>query len=123
MDEDELPVLGMIDFDGYLSIEYDTNYVVEELDKSRFSLEELSRQLDRQCENRNNHDMVKTHEVLAVFLYRTLGREKALELMWEIARNGGLDAMSGLHNSAGFELAYPEFFEDGFSNDDWKLPD
>jgi hypothetical protein len=122
----KLPRLGMIKDDDHLHIEYASDFTrkrLKRLDKSLFSLEELSRQLDRGCEDRNNHSMIKTHEVLAVLLYRTIGREEALKVMWEIARNGGLDAMSGLRNNTGFELAYPEFFEYGLSNDDWKLPD
>ena len=83
------------------------------------TLVELANFLDAKAEARNNHDYIRLHKVLAVFLYLRLGEEVATALMREIAEFGGLDGM----NDVGTFGSWREggAFEDlGITDDGWE---
>ena len=91
--------------EAYLS--YDNGYpFVQAVDVSTVTLEELADFCDREAESRNNFDYIGTHRILAAFLHRCLGRDTSTMLMLEIARYGGLDAMSGVGRT---RSAFAEF--------------
>jgi hypothetical protein len=86
-----------------------------------FTLEQLAGHCDGQAENRNAHNYVNAHKVLAGLLHRTLGRDPATNVMLGIAQRGGLDGMNGMGGE-------PDSFEEfGLTGDgnfyDWKLSD
>ncbi len=86
--------------DGYLCY-YPTTcpmFVKDIIDEHPvMKLEELVQMCDQEAESRNNHDYVGAHRILATLLFNKLGREKATEIMLEIAEYGGLDAMNRLY--------------------------
>ena len=94
---------------SYLSFEHEDimpNEVCTVVDVSTVTLEELADFCDREAESRNNHDYIGTHRILAAFLHRCLGRDTSTMLLLEIARYGGLDAMSGVGRT---RSAFAEF--------------
>jgi hypothetical protein len=82
------------------------------------SLEELADLCDLQAEQRNNHDYVGVHRLLAVLLYRQIGREAATTAIFWIAEHGGLDGMNGVGGAT-------RHFDSAFSElgvpDPWKV--
>ena len=72
------------------------------------TLEELADFCDQKAEDRNNHEFVGVHRLLAGILYKRVGRIQAGSIMREIAEYGGLDAASGNYWRQGGD-AYAEF--------------
>lgn len=92
----------------------------DDIDKSpELTLEEIADFSDIEAESRNNHAFTGAHRILAALLHRKLGREKATEIMREIAEYGGLDGMSGC---GGEPDAFADFGIKEY-DEDWKLID
>lgn len=84
------------DFDEHLDYEWGGSNAWDTIDKNPvLTLEEIADFSDTEAEGSNNHAFIGTHRVLAALLHAKLGREKATEIMREIAEYGGLDGMSG----------------------------
>ncbi len=94
------------------------NILDENPDPKSFGLEELAQMCDLNAESRNDHDYVGAHRLLAALLFTKVGREKATEIMLEIAEYGGLDYMVGMD---GQKPVYEEF---GIKKPwhEWNLP-
>lgn len=60
------------------------------------TLEELVGLCDQAAESCNAHDYCGAHRLLGAVLYRRTGREKATEIMLDIALRGGLHGMGGI---------------------------
>lgn len=73
------------------------------------TLEELADFCDNRCENRNYHDFVGSHRALAVILIRSVGREKATEIMRTVAEYDSLDTLA---QRGPKELGFPDCWAD-----------
>lgn len=76
--------------------------------------EQLACFCDENAENRNNHEFVGLHYLLARYLHTLLERRDVAYIMKGIAEYGGLDGMNGI---GGTENAYADF---GVSGEEWQ---
>jgi hypothetical protein len=94
----KLKIIRMTD-EGQGFLHYLSERIADDeiLDKNpKVELEELAQLCDLNAEDRNNHYYIGAHRILAILLFKKLGRKKATEIMLEIAEYGGLDAMNRL---------------------------
>jgi hypothetical protein len=68
-----------------------------------FTLEELADLCDEQAEQRNAHEFVGSHRLMAALLHRKTGRDKATDIMRQIAEMGGLNGMNGIGGRGAFK--------------------
>lgn len=66
------------------------------LDTHAVSLEQLAEYCDFMAEQRNNHEFIGAHHILAALLIDELGRDTTKAIMLRIAEHGGLDSMNGV---------------------------
>lgn len=117
------PEVGQLPEDGYLDYEGDTIIgTVVSVARSDVSLEQLADMCDQHAESRNNHKFVGAHRMLAAILWRTVGRDEAQRVMWEVASYGGLDYASGCGTGSRPELEAWDDFGIAECWKDWQLP-
>lgn len=105
--------------DGERFLAYQDHYHPQGDDASDATLEDLADFCDLGAESANAHDFVGAHRLLAALLHKHVGRQKATEILREIAELGGLDEMNGVcEKPTGFAaLSVPEPWKD------WHLPE
>ncbi len=95
---------GYLDYEGadfpkdseYYRTFKEPNILDENPDPKSLGLEELAEMCDLNAESRNDHEYIGAHRLLAALLFKKVGRDKATEIMFEIAEYGGLDYMVGM---------------------------
>lgn len=87
------------------------------------TLEELADLCDRHAGNRNNHEFVGAHRILAAILHQQLGRDAATKVMRAVAEYGGLDYASGCGIGRDETLAAWGDFGLQEPEHDWTLPE
>ena len=81
--------------------------------KKLATLENLADFCDLEAEDRNNHEYVGAHKLLAIVLFQQVGRAVATRIILEIAQRGGLDGMGGIGGQ-------PSSYEELGVKDDWS---
>lgn len=101
-------------------LDYKDEIILQEGDEigDSIPLKALADFCDQYAESRNNHEFCGTHRLLAIILFKQVGKDKATSIMKEIAEYGGLDGMSGIQHASAFgDLGIKSCWSD------WDLPE